>query len=330
MPEPSPRVAAIVPNYNGREMLRECLDSLMAQDHLPDEIIVVDNGSADGSVDMLRSDYPGVRVIALERNMGFSVANNIASRQTGCDLLLLVNNDCIAPPEWTSVLLGALEDDVAAVASSMRSVRDMGILDSAGGEIDDMAFIGDRGHGRPACEFDRRTEVLFPCGGAALIRRAALEDGATIFWEKLFIYGEDGELGVRLWSRGWRVVYEPKAVILHKHSATCSRAPLLKETRCVRNRIMLIRRHMPRRKFARYMMIVLLWQLLWAFSSLARLRLTVFRGIVTGTLQGLFECGVERFPDSAFDKLILRFAEKQAKGFPRPQLAAAARRLLEG
>lgn len=328
MPISDMRVAAIIPNLNGREMLGRCLKSLQAQVPAPTEIIVVDNGSRDGSCDMVRTSFPEVRLISLDTNTGFTAANNIAAGRTDCEYLLLVNNDCVAQDGWLAALLGTMGEGIGAVTSSMRNVHDQSLLDSAGGAVDDIGFSWDRGLGQPASLFAERAEVLFPCGGATLLRRAALEDGKTIFWERLFIYVDDVDLGFRLWSRGWRVLFEPAALIRHEHSATCARSPILKETRCVRNRLLVLRRHIPSRKLSRLMPLLILWQVLWACSALLRLRPVIFRAVVVGTLQGLLARSVEKYPQAQGDKLILRFAASRATGFPKLQMARRARSIL--
>lgn len=322
------RVAAIVPNYNGMAMLDRCLASLEAQDPGFDEIIVVDNGSTDGSTGMVRTNHPGVRIIEMGWNSGFSRANNAAASATGCELLVLVNNDCVASPGWLRALLGALEDDVGAVTSSMRNIRDPGILDSAGGTLNNLGFAWDIGRGMPASRFAARVDTAFPCGGAMLLRRSALEEGMTLFWDRIFIYGEDVDLGYRLWSRGWRVVYEPQAVIRHEHRATCSRTPLASEVRCIRNRLMVLRRHLPRRKMARMLPLIIVWHALWAVSVLVRLRPRTFLAVTAGTACGLLAGGVERYPWASGDTFILRFAEKPSGGFPKEIMERIARRLL--
>lgn len=328
MPITGARVAAIIPNFNGKEMLGRCLASLQAQVPALAEIVVVDNGSCDGSCDMIRADFPGIKLIALDTNTGFAAANNVAASSTDCEFLLLVNNDCVAQEGWLAALLGAMGDDVGAVTSSMRNVKDRTLLDSAGGAIDDMGFSWDRGLGQPASHFTSREEVLFPCGGATLLRRSALEEPSAIFWDRLFMYLEDVDLGMRLWSRGWKVVFEPSAITLHEHSATGSRFPVMKETACVRNRLLVLRRHLPAKKLSRLMPLLVLWQVFWACSALIRFRLVVFRAVVAGTFQGLLGGPVEKYSRPTADKLIKRFSASRAKRFPKLQMAAIARRLL--
>ena len=330
MPDFGARIAAIIPNFNGRDMLGRCLESLQAQVPAPAEIIVVDNGSNDGSCDMVKSRFPSVKLIALDRNTGFATANNTAAAATDCEFLLLVNNDCIAQEGWLAALVASMDDRTGAVTSSMRNVHDRALLDSAGGAIDDMGFSWDRGQGRPASDFQERSEVLFPCGGATLLRRSALEEPSTVFWDRLFMYLEDVDLGMRLWTRGWKVVYEPGAITLHEHSATGSKFPYLKEKACVRNRLLVMRRHVPSSKLAKLMPLIVLWQILWACSAAFRLRPVIFRAVVVGTFQGLFARSVGKYPGAAGDGLIKRFAVSRDGGFPKAQLAGLARKLLLG
>jgi len=323
-------VTVIVPNYEGRDLLARCLPSILSQDPAPAEVIVVDNGSTDGSPDMVRRDFPSVRLIALESNLGFARANNIAAGEAGSPLLALVNNDCVAAPGWLGALVGAAGgpgDRIGAVTSSMRSSRDPGIVDSAGGETDLLGFARDRGAGRPASEFADREEVPFPCAGACLVRRDALEDGRTLFWERLVFYMEDVDLGFRLHSEGWRVLYEPGAVIAHEHSATGSRDPLGKEIKCVRNRLLVLRRHLPADLLRSMLPLILAYQASWAFSAAAALRWRQLRALAAGTAMGLsWRVDGSRKPSGHL--LLSRFAAPPGGGLARRTAQGIAGRLL--
>lgn len=282
------KITVIVPNYNGISMLKNCLNSLLSHDRKPDQIVVVDNGSTDGSAGEVRSGYPSVTLVPLDSNTGFTGANNAGLNASEGDLVVLLNNDCIVEPGWLKNLELRMEDrSVAAVTSSMRNIADLNIMDSAGGEIDWMCFSRDIGKGMSAGQFTSPMELPFPCGGAVMIRRSALPDQSTLFWDRLFIYQEDLDLGFELLRTGWKVVYEPRAVVRHMHSATTGRGSFFKEHLCIRNRLLVMRKHFDRDTFTDLLPVIRKWQNLWAARSLLRGRLTLTKAVLRGTSDGL-------------------------------------------
>jgi GT2 family glycosyltransferase len=209
----APTVAAVVPNWNGARWLGACLASLRAQERAFDELIVVDNGSTDGSADDLGAD---VRVIRLGENRGFAAAANAGLRATGADWVALVNSDVELAPDWLATMLAAAEpDDVASVAGKMVSLADPSVLDDTGDFLrrDGVCEQRGRGHADDG-RWDAPGEVFSACAGAALLRRAtALAVGG--FDERFFSYLEDVDLGLRLRLAGYRCAYAPGAVARH-------------------------------------------------------------------------------------------------------------------
>src|SRR5262245_19436984 len=221
-----PSVSVIVLNFNGLKHLDACFRSLVQQDYSgPVEIIMVDNGSADGSVEFMRQHYPQVRLIANRTNMGFAPAANQAARQAAGQYIALLNNDAYAAPEWISRLVELAERrrDEGVVCVGSR------VLDWHGQRIDfvmgSMNF-----HGFGAQPFFRlpadrlytgEERLLFANGGALLVdREVFLAIGG--FDEDFFAYFEDVDLGWRLWICGYQVVLNPQAVVYHRHHATAS------------------------------------------------------------------------------------------------------------
>jgi len=320
----------IVLNCNGAHFLPDCLDSL--EGNLPDgcSVMVVDNGSTDGSLDLLESSYPWVRVLATGANLGFTGGNNAGVKASDSDIVALLNNDTRVAPDWLSNLLKPFGDPgVGAVTSSMRRFGDVPTMDSAGGCIDPLVFSRDRGRGEPAERWNTSDEILFPCGGAMAVRRAALEEPDRIFWNDLFIYFEDMDLGISLWRRGWRVVYQPDAVVEHHFSGTMSKATPKKERLCNRNRILVLRRHLSGKAMRRAFGLLCLWQLIWILSLLVRGRLQVFKAVLGGTAAGLREPVPSPIPGSIpGDKVLLRFMEEPTKSGVRGLFARMCRRSL--
>ena len=205
-------VAVIVPVWNGLRWLPGCLESLARQTHGPDEVIAVDNGSTDGSLDYLRS-APGVRVIELGANTGFAHAVNrgIAAAAAGADAVALVNTDVVLEPDWLARMLTRLASDeqIGSVACKMLELADPRYVYDAGDVLRRDGACEQRGRfGLDDGHWDQPGEVFGACAGAALYRRAALS-AVGGFDERYFAYLEDVDLALRLRLAGWRCAYEP-------------------------------------------------------------------------------------------------------------------------
>ncbi|MFO7625743.1 MAG: glycosyltransferase family 2 protein [Candidatus Fermentibacteraceae bacterium] len=320
----------IVLNYNGAHFLPDCLGSLEGNTPADCSVMVVDNGSTDGSLSLLETGYPWVRVLALGKNLGFTGGNNAGVKASDSEIVVLLNNDTRVAPEWLSNLLKPFSDPgVGAVTSSMRRFGEIGVMDSAGGCIDALAYSRDRGRGEPAENWNNPDEILFPCGGAMAVRRSALEEPERVFWNELFIYSEDMDLGISLWRRGFRVVYQPEAVVEHHFSGTMVKVAPKKERLCNRNRILVLRKHLSRRAMRGVFAFLCVWQLIWLLSLLLRGRFLTFRAVLSGTLAGLRESipASVTFPVSG-DAILLRFMEKPSGGGLRGLYARMCRRSL--
>ncbi|HOP25799.1 MAG TPA: glycosyltransferase family 2 protein [Candidatus Sabulitectum sp.] len=318
------KTSVIIPHYNGIAILGDCLDSLLAHDRRPDEIIVVDNASTDQSVEMLKARYPQVRLLALLKNTGFTGANNAGISIASGDMIVLLNNDCIVERGWLSALLQRMEDQsIAAVSSSMRNINSLEIMDSAGGELDWMGFSRDVGRGEPFMCHSSAKDLPFPCGGAVIVRRSALPSPDKLFWDDLFIYYEDLDLGFELNRTGWRVVYEPDAVVRHVHSATAGSYSFLKEYSCTRNRLLVLKKHLNRKTFRELTPLILSWHLLWISTSLARGRHSYARAILKGTSDALKKDVAPFEAPIPLECLFMRFAKDAAQ-------QGRAKRLLYG
>jgi GT2 family glycosyltransferase len=209
-------VAAVVPNWNGAHWLPGCLAALAAQTLAPHEVLVVDNGSRDGSLELLRADHPDVRILALAENAGFAAAANRGIGAVEAEAVALINTDVELEPDWLERMTAALARDpgVAAVACKMVDLADPSRLYDAGDVLRRDGVCEQLGRfelddGR----FDAPGEVFAACAGAALYRREAVL-GVGGFDERFFAYLEDVDLGLRLRMAGWRCAYEP-AVARH-------------------------------------------------------------------------------------------------------------------
>lgn len=232
--------SVVVLSWNGRDLLERCLPPLI--DSLQRcagrwELIVIDNGSTDGSVELLRSTWPAVQVIENATNLGFSAAANQGIFAASGELVAFVNNDVVVTASWLAELVEALAADPAlgSVAAQMRYLDQPNVINSAGIRVDLSGRAFDRRDGAPVeDELGHPERVFGASAGAAVYRRdLLLELGG--FDERFFAYLEDVDLAWRARRLGWDCAYIPTAVVLHEHSATSARTEGLKTYLGTRN-----------------------------------------------------------------------------------------------
>jgi GT2 family glycosyltransferase len=219
-------IDVLIPNYNGAALLPPCLDALRAQTRRDFCITVVDDASQDDSLALLATRYPEVRVIALPHNRRLAAALNIAWRATSGAVVVLLNNDTEAHPQWLEHLVGALEryPTYAFAASKLLLFERRDHLHSAGdyyrpNGVPDSRGVWQRDWG----QYDAMCEVFGPCAAAAAYRREALECLAVegqLFDEDLVMYCEDVDLNLRAQRHGFRTLFVPTAIVYHQLSAT--------------------------------------------------------------------------------------------------------------
>jgi hypothetical protein len=246
----APEVSVIVVNWNRRQMLRGCLESLARQTGPKFEVVVVDNGSTDGSPEMVaafaeHAAFP-LRLIRNNRNFGFCAANNQGIVAAAGKYIALLNNDAEAQPGWLEALVRAAERHHAGmVASKIVVFEDPTRIDKAGHLIWPDGQNRGRGTGETdRGQYDREEEVLWPDGCAALYRRTMFEEIGG-FDEDLFAYADDAELGLRARIAGWKCIYTPDAVVRHRRGATLGVLSSRRLELIERNRILLAVKHFP-------------------------------------------------------------------------------------
>ena len=240
----------VVVNWNRRELLRACLESLARQADVSFETIVVDNGSSDGSAD-LASGF-GARVIRNSENRGFCAANNQGVAAARGDFIALLNNDAEAEPGWLAALhrVCSQRSGVGMAASKILVWEDPKRIDKAAQLI--FPDGQNRGRGSGAVDrgqFDREEDAAWPDGCAAMYRKEML-DSIGGFDEDLFAYGDDAELGLRARIAGWTCIYAPGAVVRHHRGSTMGMDSVERVSLIERNRVLLAAKLFP-------------WSLLW-------------------------------------------------------------------
>lgn len=240
------RVSVIVVTWNGLAVLRDCVAALAAQT-LPHELIVVDNGSRDGTAAWLAEHAPRARVIALPHNLGFAGGNNVGLRVATGEALVLLNNDTIAAPDALERLVAPLVDDprIGAVAGVLTFAHRPELVASAGIAVSRDGLHRDLWALRPVAELPAMPVEIFGASGGAVCYRAAALAEVGLFDEGFFAYLEDADLAWRLRLRGWRCVVAPGARVRHIYSATSGQGSPFKQRLLARNRLRVIVRCFP-------------------------------------------------------------------------------------
>lgn len=234
----APTVSIVIINWNGKEHLARCLASLEAQTYRDFEVIVVDNGSADGSVAFLRERYPTVHLICNDRNLGFARANNQGIAVARGRYIVILNNDSQTEPQWLEALVSAAErhPEIGAFAPLVLFNDRRDTVDSAGLTISVLGHGVQNLLGERVERVAEVHEVFGVSGTAALFRRELLQD-VGLFDEDYFAYYEDVDLAWRARLRGWRARLVPEAIVYHAHSATLGRGSPFKKRLLTRNRL---------------------------------------------------------------------------------------------
>ena len=213
--------SVIIVNWNGKKFLAECLESLRRQAYRHFSIILVDNASNDGSIDFVIRNYPEVKTIVLPRNVGFSVANNIAIKAVHTEYVALLNNDAVAHPMWLQSLIGVLVTypEAGFAASKMLFYDNPEMIDRVGDAYTRAGTGLLRGRGEAANSYNKQEWIFGACAGAALYRTQMLRD-IGIFDEDFFLLYEDVDLSFRAQLKGYKCLYVPEAVVYHKGSGS--------------------------------------------------------------------------------------------------------------
>jgi len=256
------RVTIIIPNWNTKQWLPGCLGGLQEQTYQDFDILLVDNGSTDGSVTFVKTNYPDVEILAFDTNRGFAAAVNAGIRQSKSEYVVLLNVDTVPQPEWLRHLVKTIDQSdarVGGIASKMLSLDDPSIIDDAGNLLSWYGSACKRGLGESAENYIESDEVFSISGGASLYRRTFFDE-VGYFDEDFVSYLEDVDLGLRGRLLGYRYLYAPEAKIFHQWSGARIPRPRYVYL-CTRNRLTLIVKNIPGSLLAKHLLTLLYGQL---------------------------------------------------------------------
>lgn len=241
-------VSVVIPNYNGIQFIKGCLDSLIAlEDTVEYEIIVVDNGSDDGSRELVEKNYKDVKVISLDKNYGFCKAVNVGIQKAQAPFVILLNNDTKVLDGFVEALYECIagNEKLFSVSPMMIQAKKPELIDDAGDFYCALGWAYAKGKDKPVGRYEKSYPITAACGGASIYRKQIFEQ-IGYFDEAHFAYLEDIDVGYRARIYGYENYYEPKAKVYHEGSgASGSRYNEFKVTHSSRNSIYLIRKNMP-------------------------------------------------------------------------------------
>lgn len=243
----SAEVSVVIPNWNGLKELKACLPTVLKQSHKSFEVIVVDNGSHDGSVEYLHQNFPDVNVVALPKNRGFAGGVNAGIRASVADYVVLLNNDTTVGRDWLKHLVDGLQSnpEYDFATSKMVYMSEPSKINSAGDTPTVYGVALPIGMGEPAAKYNANKPVFSACGGAAIYKRTMLNE-LGLFDEKFFAYLEDVDLSFRAQLAGHKCLYVANAEVLHEVSTTSKRHPGMAEFLTGRNTMMYVLKDWPK------------------------------------------------------------------------------------
>lgn len=241
------KVSIVIPNYNGIKYVETCFDALKKQTMKDVEIWMIDNGSTDGSRELVQEKYPEVQVVEMGENTGFCGAVNAGIKRSKSPYVLLLNNDTQATETFVEKLYQAIEKDkkIFSCSAKLLQYHNRDAIDDAGDFYCALGWAYARGKGASSEKYDREEDIFFSCAGAAIYRKEIL-DQIGYFDENHFAYLEDADIGYRARILGFKNRYIPEAVVYHVGSASSGSVYNLFKTRySSRNSIYLIYKNMP-------------------------------------------------------------------------------------
>lgn len=277
------KICVVIPNWNGVEFIGDTLKSLQKQT-IKHEAIVVDNGSTDGSLDYIKTNFPEVTVLPFVDNAGFAGGVNRGisyALDHKASYIALLNNDATVDKDWLKHLTVAISGtDNIGISTSKILLEDGIHLDSTGEHYTIWGLPFPRGRNqKDVGQFDNQRNVFGASGGASLYKAELFKD-IGMFDEDFFAYYEDVDISFRAQLAGWKVHYQPKAVAYHKLSQTSSKLGDFARYHSAKNFILLYARNMPRALYMKYTVCFTLQFARMAASSILRRKFTVF---ITGT-----------------------------------------------
>jgi len=288
------KVSVVIPNFNGKHFLNNCLNSLKHEEDYIHDVIIIDNGSTDGSQDFIKNkiinndikNYFNFKIYLIENkdNLGFSKAVNQGIKKSYCELVFLINNDVELAKDCISNLIKCINsnEDIFSVATKMIQFANRELIDDAGDQYTIFGWTKKVGNNKNVANYKHPREIFSSCAGAALYKKSVFDE-IGYFDENFFAYLEDVDIGFRALIEGYKNVYCPDAHVFHLGSGTSgSKYNEFKIKLAARNNVFVAYKNMP----------IPLLTLNFLFLSLGffiKFLFFLIKGYGTVYLAGLFE-----------------------------------------
>jgi GT2 family glycosyltransferase len=214
-------VSIVIVNWNGISNLKDLFPSLEKVKYKNFEIIIVDHGSTDGSLEYIRKNYPKTKVLAKNKNLGFALGNNVGVREARGEYILLLNNDTLIEPDFLDYLVNAIKNENVGVVQPKIIFADSKKLQSAGTYLTSYGFLYHLGYDKnPEDKKYQKSYEIFSANGSCMLIKHEVIDKVGLFDKDFFLYFEETDFCWRVWLAGYTIKYIPKAVIYHKGGRT--------------------------------------------------------------------------------------------------------------
>ncbi len=265
--------SVVIPNWNGKDSLQACIDSLLKQS-LKSNIIVVENGSTDGSLEFLQNKYPDIQLVINKKNLGFAGGVNSgirASIERSDDFVALFNNDATADKDWLKNLVDKMNSSPKiGIAAPKILTSDGKHMDSTGDMYSNWGLAYPRGRGEQTSDkYDDSTDIFAASGGASIYRIKMLEQ-IGLFDEDFFAYYEDVDISFRAQLAGWKIAYVPTSIVYHEIGGTSKTVSGFTTYQTIKNVPWLAIKNVPSRYLFGVMFRLRIAQLLFFFRAISR------------------------------------------------------------
>jgi len=245
----SPLVSIVILNWNGKEHLQECIGSVLKSHYSTLEVILADNGSTDGSVEFVRSQFPSVIILENNENLGYAEGNNRGIKIARGKYVVTLNNDVVVDPDWLKKPIVYLENDpqIGSICCRQMNYNNRDLVDSFFHyPAPELIFrrLGHKTTFDPDCRFASAGFVIAPNGGSAIYRKEMLGQIGG-FDGNFFAYHDDTDLCMRAFLDGWKCLYVPESVVYHKDNASFKKRGTIAHYFHERNRMWFIYKYFP-------------------------------------------------------------------------------------
>ena len=243
-------IFTLIPNLNGEDTIEKCVNSLLSQT-VKNKIIVIENGSTDNSLTILKKNYPDIEIIENSKNLGFAGGVNQGIKKAvelGAEYIALFNNDAVADKKWLEELINVIKESpkVGIIAPKILSA-DKKHLDSTGDQYTNWGLPYPRGRKEEISGQYNSPERVFSASGGASLYRVSMLKEIGLFDEGFFAYYEDVDISFRAQLAGWKVAYEPSSIVYHEIGATSSKIPGFTTYQTIKNLPWLFWKNVPRK-----------------------------------------------------------------------------------